>query len=497
MSNSDEFLSQECYIYLPRLEGIDQASRQTRSKRNLNEVDSESESETNYRTSNRMSRPTRKRGSGEVEEPPQHTNKAKGGPLSVKKVKFGLNYDPDKDNLSFIPVNPDKYTPVSVIIQPTYSDAVSDWCCFPLTKTQSKKINVDNYCVLLRLAYFNKQDGGYEDIFDYGMNIRVNDVALPLTAPTEEDPNAPLDGPADITRYLIAEGASIERVRISFDGQAKPHIFSIIFCKKKKDELPFVSLRYLVPNQTFKLAHRVNERFMTDMNKLFRKVYTLLDPISKQRIETPVRGASCSHVECFDLNTFLRANRRKLEWSCPICSKQLKEDQIVVDGLFNSIIAKTYTSCTAVELDSQGGWSPVYREKVFRVRTVDLENDISEGEDDEEPEEEIRSPEGPLSPVDVPPELEEPEVSLEENEFHGGMNGDEPMNISKEAETQTGHLWSPSYEGENSASAGENPDQSEPDVFDHDTNEAAIHGNPTTVIQRVDDDRSHEMEEAQ
>lgn len=35
--------------------------------------------------------------------------------------------------------------------------------------------------MLLRLTYFNKQSEKYEDIFDYGMEVKINDVMLPLT----------------------------------------------------------------------------------------------------------------------------------------------------------------------------------------------------------------------------------------------------------------------------------------------------------------------------
>lgn len=61
------------------------------------------------------------------------------------------------------------------------SDTSSDHCLFPLSRSQSKKINLDNFCVLLRLSYFNKTNEPYDDIFDYGMDIKINDVSLPLT----------------------------------------------------------------------------------------------------------------------------------------------------------------------------------------------------------------------------------------------------------------------------------------------------------------------------
>lgn len=49
---------------------------------------------------------------------------------------------------------------------------------------------------------------------------------------------------------------------------------------------------------------------------------SLCCPMSQGLIETPVRGAFCSHVSCFDLMTFLRlmVNTRVPNWKCPICN---------------------------------------------------------------------------------------------------------------------------------------------------------------------------------
>lgn len=145
---------------------------------------------------------------------------------------------------------------------------------------------------------------------------------------------------------------------------------------------------------------RDSEKYDWDRSKVYRKIYPLVDPISQQRIEIPVRGHKCSHVEVFDKDTFLKTNRRKIVWKCPICSDVIQDDQLVVDGLIFKILSCTFSSCHKIELNSYGGWSPVYKDKVFRSRLVDIENDYSEGEEYED------EPLGPESPVDIPPQPE-------------------------------------------------------------------------------------------
>ena len=63
------------------------------------------------------------------------------------------------------------------------TDASSDLCCFVLSRAHSKKINVDNYSVLLRFAFFTKQDTPYADAFEDGMDIFVNYITFPLYVP--------------------------------------------------------------------------------------------------------------------------------------------------------------------------------------------------------------------------------------------------------------------------------------------------------------------------
>merc|ERR1712146_16248 len=47
----------------------------------------------------------------------------------------------------------------------------------------------------------------------------------------------------------------------------------------------------------------------------------------------PVRGKNCTHIQCFDLDTFLQFNRRQTSegFKCSICHKGLSASSIQVD----------------------------------------------------------------------------------------------------------------------------------------------------------------------
>ncbi|VDP54148.1 unnamed protein product [Schistosoma margrebowiei] len=58
----------------------------------------------------------------------------------------------------------------------------------------------------------------------------------------------------------------------------------------------------------------------------------LLCPLSKCRIEVPVRGRNCRHVQCYDATTYLIINERKPTWNCPVCDGKAVYEDLIVDG---------------------------------------------------------------------------------------------------------------------------------------------------------------------
>ena len=61
-------------------------------------------------------------------------------------------------------------------------------------------------------------------------------------------------------------------------------------------------------------------------------------PLSLWEISTPVRGADCEHLDCYDADAYVDVNikTRNVEkrWKCPVCSKQARPEDLVVDEFF-------------------------------------------------------------------------------------------------------------------------------------------------------------------
>ena len=98
---------------------------------------------------------------------------------------------------------------------------------------------------------------------------------------------------------------------------------------------------------------------------------SLLDPYESNRIwDTPVRGSTCLHRECFDLETFLAQRRREQHvhscathcWRCPICRGHVRPQHLVKDGSLvqvrEELARKNLLNTQAIVIDVDGFWKP-------------------------------------------------------------------------------------------------------------------------------------------
>mmetsp|Transcript_43944 Transcript_43944/g.116164 ORF Transcript_43944/g.116164 Transcript_43944/m.116164 type:complete len:758 (-) Transcript_43944:214-2487(-) len=65
-------------------------------------------------------------------------------------------------------------------------------------------------------------------------------------------------------------------------------------------------------------------------------------PLSFERVEIPVRGESCMHLQCFGLGAYLESNMKMRalnnRWTCPVCGNILKPRELRVDGFVERVL---------------------------------------------------------------------------------------------------------------------------------------------------------------
>nr|ADE10062.1 MIZ [Tremella fuciformis] len=83
---------------------------------------------------------------------------------------------------------------------------------------------------------------------------------------------------------------------------------------------------------------------------------SLKDPLSMMRITRPIRSSKCSHMQCFDATWWIENNAVHPQWLCPLCSKALVFDDLIVDGYFLSILKAVPDTVEEVVVEPDGQW---------------------------------------------------------------------------------------------------------------------------------------------
>eukprot|EP00747_Dinoflagellata_sp_TGD_P213148 gnl/TRDRNA2_/TRDRNA2_86141_c0_seq2.p1 gnl/TRDRNA2_/TRDRNA2_86141_c0~~gnl/TRDRNA2_/TRDRNA2_86141_c0_seq2.p1 ORF type:complete len:398 (-),score=51.72 gnl/TRDRNA2_/TRDRNA2_86141_c0_seq2:17-1177(-) len=87
----------------------------------------------------------------------------------------------------------------------------------------------------------------------------------------------------------------------------------------------------------------------------------LLCPLSWERVAKPCRGKRCQHLQCFDLEAFLRSNRRmqafNKRWVCPLCSLVLRPPDLVFDSYVHSVLKATTADIEEAVVRPDGSWT--------------------------------------------------------------------------------------------------------------------------------------------
>jgi len=129
----------------------------------------------------------------------------------------------------------------------------------------------------------------------------------------------------------------------------------------------------------------------------------LADPFTARIFEIPVRGGSCLHRECFDLETFLLTRNAKPKrqgqpcmidvWKCPLCGRDARPYVLQVDDFLVSVRAnlaeeKNFKGLgvKAIKITPEGRWYAKLEDKALKRKAPNgLDEDSSESDDDFHP----------------------------------------------------------------------------------------------------------------
>jgi len=84
-------------------------------------------------------------------------------------------------------------------------------------------------------------------------------------------------------------------------------------------------------------------------------------PITMDRVQVPVRGKDCQHLQCFSLEAYVSSNRQMRafnnRWQCPVCTLILRPADLCHDPYVARVAQGTAADIEEVLIAHDGSWS--------------------------------------------------------------------------------------------------------------------------------------------
>lgn len=83
---------------------------------------------------------------------------------------------------------------------------------------------------------------------------------------------------------------------------------------------------------------------------------SLRDSLSYTRLIRPVRSTKCTHLQCFEPKWWIATNEKHPQWLCPLCNRELRFDELIVDGYTLEILNTVPDSYDEVFVEGDNQW---------------------------------------------------------------------------------------------------------------------------------------------
>lgn len=267
--------------------------------------------------------------------------------LTVQLLQEG---NADMDNLLDILKKIDPFHPLAPITYPYLYLAAckSGSTSFSLDLPDLKSLRRQGYSVWLRCA--NKDAGKHDrHIWPRELHVYVNlSQVFKVEAPKKLKKRR--DEPVDLTAYLQSGRNQIQLSVL--DSTPGNFTMALTVCGSLGNEAIVSSVPYLSAQdcreRIIKILVQTNSELFVEESQDGFVSFDLRCPISLERIVLPARGVTCEHLRCFDLHAFVSVNRQtsniNLRWMCPICSKIILPEDLVIDTFIKEIVVGTPSS---------------------------------------------------------------------------------------------------------------------------------------------------------
>ncbi|KAI5478361.1 zinc finger, MIZ-type protein [Pseudohyphozyma bogoriensis] len=289
---------------------------------------------------------------------PQPTTTITGGlPISFRKSPF---YAPEKSLCSLQTLQrAGQGDRRSMVFDFHYSAAQHDLLTAARASKDNAQYQVRLYCTSEDHYAPNRHASFVPTDFPASLEIKLN--GLPVQANTKGIKKVPGSAPpVDLFNasggkaFKLGVGMS-NRVEIVYMNTDKRYFVVVYLVKTTtvKQVVEKVKAGHLKPKESV-IASIIKLNSDPDVVATSQGL-PLKDPVSFVS-STTHQKPSKTHIGCFDAETWFMMMEQTPSWACPICSKTLQVDQIVVDGYTEDILKTCPSSVDGVTVNPDGTW---------------------------------------------------------------------------------------------------------------------------------------------
>ncbi|XP_041372935.1 E3 SUMO-protein ligase PIAS2-like isoform X3 [Gigantopelta aegis] len=208
-----------------------------------------------------------------------------------------------------------------------------------------------------------------DDNFPPSICVRVNGKMAPLPNPLPTskpgvEPKRP-GRPVDITSLCRLSPTISNQLDVSWASEyARGYCLSVYLVRRLTSDILFHRLKQFGNRHPDHTKALIKEKLTQDPDSEIATTslrVSLICPLGKMKLSIPCRPSTCTHLQCFDAQTFLMMNEKKPTWICPVCDKAAPFDKLMIDGYFVDILRNSISS--DIQFHEDGSWSPLKQNK--------------------------------------------------------------------------------------------------------------------------------------
>ncbi|PWY99663.1 hypothetical protein BCV70DRAFT_200589 [Testicularia cyperi] len=146
------------------------------------------------------------------------------------------------------------------------------------------------------------------------------------------------------------------RVDLTYTNAPKKHVLVAAICQVTSAETLVEQLKRRQFTTKEEVLSKMRREAEDEEIQEGAATMSLKCPLSYMRMTTPCKSNFCPHVQCFDAYSFFSVNEQSPSWTCPVCNRTIKPEDVVIDGYVADILKRVPQDEETVIVEPDGAW---------------------------------------------------------------------------------------------------------------------------------------------